>query len=465
MLDSDPHRMDKAGASNARNMAAVGERLIAESRWAEAISVFEAMVGLDPRNVGYLNKLGVALAMTRRTTAAIERFQTAHAIDPAHADTLNNLGLVLESEGRPDEALAYLLKARELEPRRADVHCNIGKVCMAQRRPDDAIEAYDAALALQPDAGDLQLNKSYALLLKGEFEEGWRLHDGRIPASDRETLNRLLRCPAWQGEASAGKRIVVIGEQGFGDQIQFLRLIVRLAESGMQVDLVTRPELASIAARAPGVHRAVTELAEMQGQRYDYWCFMMSLPRWLGFDPGRLAPLVPYLGADARKAAIWQSRLPARGGLRAGLVWAAGDLFGDHRRNVDLEKLAPLMAISGIHWISLQKGPAAADLTRYAGGAAVHDASPYITDFDDTAAILANVDLVVTVDTSVAHLAGAMGVPVWMLCRFDGCWRWLMDRDDSPWYPSMKVFRQAHPMQWEEPIAAIARELQQRVLA
>jgi hypothetical protein len=304
--------------------------------------------------------------------------------------------------------------------------------------------------------------------LCGDFDQGWKLYETRYSRLNPARVSTApeLGCPIWEGQPLAGKTLLLVGEQGLGDQIQFIRFATDLAAHGARVDAALRPELSSIASSVAGISRVRADLRVAPGT-YDYWCFCMSPPRWLDFDLEKVGSCVPYLRVDPERSEKWAARLGRRDGkLRVGLVWAGAPrpeqpraFLTDRRRSISLDAIGPLCQVAGVEWISLQKGRSP---ERESGppGLTIRDVMSEVVDFSDTAAIVSHLDLVISVDTSVAHLAGALAKPVWLLSRADGCWRWLLNRDDSPWYPSMRIFRQVRPFEWQPVLERVAEEVQ-----
>ncbi|WP_238464307.1 tetratricopeptide repeat protein [Paraburkholderia tagetis] len=455
---------------------------------------------LDPRSAHFAFNLGRALEKAGRAPEAIAQYQDACALEPDDTQTLMHLGKLLRAAAEHAQAAACFERIVLLEPENANAHFELGYVYDAMHRYEEAIPHYRRAVALKPDAAGAVNNLAFALtalarydeaevnyrralelspglpepqfqlgmllLRRGEYARGWPLFENRKTTTVGKPNYRKLPCAEWQGEPPAGKRFLIAREQGVGDQIQFVRYASLLAAMGAQVDAWVAPELASLAATVPGVAHVLdtapgdTALSE----RYDYWCDVMSLP--LKF-PGRpIHAPVSYMHADAGQAVAWRARVDALAGgagRRIGLVWAGNPrhLF-DAFRSVPLATLLPLAALEGNAWFAIQKGPGAAQLADVAGRWPLHALGDDLHDFASTAALIESLDLVITVDTSVAHLAGALGKPVWVLLAAQPDWRWGMGRTDSVWYPSARVFRQSTLGYWggvvSELEAALATE-------
>jgi hypothetical protein len=320
-------------------------------------------------------------------------------------------------------------------------------------RLDAAESLYRNILRRHPDDAAAHFNLGVALLTAGHFAEGWREWEWRFRAEP--ATQRRFEQPRWQGEALEGRTLLVYAEQGIGDMLQFCRFVPSVARVGRMVLEVHRP-LVRLLEQLPGVAQVVA-LGDPLPQ-FDRQCPALSLPDILGMADARDIPSVmPYLHADASQMERWARRVGGLRGRRVGLVWAGNPerMRMDRRRSVAPDRLAGLRDVPGIALVSLQKGPASAALAGSDLGAVVHDWTGELEDFADTAALIAALDLVIGVDTAVVHLAGAMGKPVWLLNRFDTCWRWQRDRDDSPWYPTLRQFRQPEPGNWDSVIARV----------
>ena len=406
----------------------------------------------DP--VGH-NNLASLLTDRDRLEEAEDHCRQALKLKPDFADALSNLGAIVKHQGNFDEAYTLLSRAVALRPRSAEGHNNLGAACGDLGRVDEAIGHYRSAVALRPDYADAHTNLALALLLGGHFDEGWQEYEWRRWQEKNKPHLRNFSQPLWNGEDLGDKVLLVHAEQGFGDTLQFCRFVSGPVP-GRRVILEVQAPLKSLLADLPGVEQIVARGEPLPP--FDLHCPLLSLPRILGTSLATIPAEVPYVRADQQRVAGWQKRLAPHPGLRVGLVWAGNQAMGaDRRRSLTLDQFSPLADVPGVCFVSLQKGPAAAQALP--AGMVLHDWTDELHDFADTAALVEALDLVISVDTAVVHLAGALGKPVWLLNRFDRCWRWLIDRNDSPWYPSLKQFRQTEPGDWDGVVRSLGAAL------
>ncbi|HEY3328122.1 MAG TPA: tetratricopeptide repeat protein [Novimethylophilus sp.] len=438
--------------------------LIAQQRLDEAKSVLEKALLLQPQYAEALGNLGAVVRRQGQLPQAEIYLRKALQCNPHYAEALSNLGAVLLDQGQPEEAEASLRAAIEVRPAYASAYSNLGNVLMIQRRIAEAEAAYSKAVELSPEFPDARWNRSLAYLLAGDFANGWREYEWRLKRPDTRRLYPDFPQPEWQGEALDGRRILLYAEQGLGDTLQFIRFVPLVAARGGRVVVRCQAALVRLLRNMPGVDSVIAEGDSLPV--FDVQCALLSLPCKLGLDHVQKIPAdVPYLGAEPYLANLWGNKLIAGDHLKVGLVWAGAprknDLDAhliDRRRSIALAALERLLAVPGVDFYSLQKGGSKPESAAYRGK--MIDLMDEVTDFADTAALVSHLDLIISVDTAVAHLAGAMGKPVWLLSRFDGCWRWLLERDDSPWYPSMRLFRQQQPGDWMPVIGKVTAALQ-----
>ncbi len=362
--------------------------------------------------------------------------------------------LRLQQGGAFGQAETRYRRALAAMPATPELHNNLGATLCALGRSGEAVASFRRAVSLQPGYAEAHVNLGMALLTQGASAEGWREYEWRwrMPAYAR--ARSTLSAPRWHGEAppKAGVgRLLLHAEQGAGDTLQFCRFAPLAAARGWRVTLSVPAPLVRLLRGVAGVAEVVEQ--DDTPPPHDRHCPLPSLPSALGL--GVVPPQAAYVRADPALTAHWRGRLAtATGGLRVGVAWAGSPLLpADSRRSLAPSLLAPLAGLGRVHLVSLQKGGAPA------AGLGLIDHTVDLRDFADTAALVANLDLVVSVDSAVAHLAAAMGKPVWLLDRFDHCWRWVAGRLDSPWYPTLRIYRQARPGDWDGVIAAVARDL------
>jgi Flp pilus assembly protein TadD len=397
--------------------------------------------------------MGHVLSDLGRPEEAIAAYQEALRLKPLLRDGHNDLALALREANRLDEAAAALEPALKRAPDDAQLAGNLAGLLKDLGRLDAAESLYRDILQRHPDDAAAHFNLGVALLTGGRFAEGWREWEWRFRAEP--ATQRLFEQPRWQGEALEGRILLVHAEQGIGDMLQFCRFVPLVARGGRVVIEVHRP-LVRLLGQLPGVAQVVALGDPLPP--FDLQCPALSLPYVLGMAHERdIPPVMPYLHPDASQVARWVRRVGGLGGRRVGLVWAGNPerMRMDRRRSIAPDHLAALRDVPGIALVSLQKGPASAALAGSDLGAVVHDWTDELEDFADTAALVAALDLVIGVDTAVVHLAGAMGKPAWLLNRFDTCWRWQRDRDDSPWYPTLRQFRQPAPGDWDSVLTRV----------
>jgi tetratricopeptide (TPR) repeat protein len=430
----------------------------------EALASYDRAITLAPNHADAHYNRAKLLADLQRDADALTSFDRAIALRPDHADAYVNRGVVLARLQRPADALASHDRAIALRADDAEAYSNRGNVLLELRRHADALASYDQAIALRPDYANAHWNQSHCLLALGQFDRGWPLYEWR-KRLDKPVGNRAFPQPPWLGEASiAGKILFIHWEQGLGDTLQFCRYATLAQALGARVVMAVQDPLRKLL----GTLGPDTEIIGGNDApvEFDCHCPMNSLPLAFGTTVETIPRATPYLAADPAAVAAWRERLAGLVGLRVGLCWAgsprhdqpAGQAI-DRRRSIALVQYAPLGAVTGANFVSLQKGTAAAQAAAPPEGLSIHDRTDELHDFADTAALIEALDLVITVDTSVAHLAGALGKPVWILNRFDACWRWLSERDDSPWYPSARLWHQQRPEDWDSVIAEVAAAL------
>lgn len=424
---------------------------------AAAIDHFRTALRLRPDHTGAATNLGLALTDAGRPAEAVQLLRHAVRLNPAGKEAHNNLGLALADLGRYAEAEAAYEQALRLDPRFADALSNLAGLYKDQSRMDEALACYDLAVGLAPDSPPVRYNRSLALLKAGD-PRGWAEYEWRWRRGTER--HRVYTAPRWDGSPLAGRTLLVWTEQGLGDVLQFVRYVKRAKATGGRVVLECPPRMVPLLAGCAGVDAVAAEGDPLPP--HDAQIPLLSLPAALG-PPPAVAPWDgPYLSADPHRTAAWGERLAGLPGFKVGLMWQGNPHYRlDRFRSAPLAAFAPLAAVPGVTLVSLQVGAGAAqrEAVPFRVGRLDPDPDPAAGAFLDTAAILPHLDLVVAVDSAVAHLAGAAGVPAWVLLSTAADWRWGVGRADTPWYPSVRLFRQRTLGDWDELFGRVAGEL------
>ena len=446
----------------------LGLAVLAQGRTEEALACQRAALRLDPEHPDALNNVGMALYAQGHIVEAENCFRGALRLQPDHANATLNLGSTRQicNDVTAAEGLFRRALALGVDPARGN--SNLALALLEQVRPDAAELCCREALAMRPDYPEVRTNLAMALLMLGRLQEGWREYELRWEVEAMGGPVPTFSQPRWTGQALNGETVLLYAEQGFGDTLQFCRYASMVAAAGGRVVLVVPKALHRLMTTLAGVAEVLTEEDSLPAA-FDYHCPLLSLPFAFGTTIASIPGQVPYLHADASPWAPFLAALP---GLRVGLVWAGKSRAAqphavaiDKRRSMRLADMAPLFAVPGCSFASLQLGSPASQTQVQPEGAVLYDVSDGLGDWADTAGLIAGLDLVIAVDTAVAHLAGALGKPVWLLNRFDTCWRWLLDREDTPWYPTMRQFRQTSRGDWAGVIARVGQALAQLAAA
>lgn len=430
-------------------------------RFDEAAELIRKACALAPNVADYRAHLGNALSEKKDFPAAMEAYQQALRLNPRCFISLDGMGAAVREIGNLDQAVGLHRESLAINPNNFNAHYNLGMTLARKGLFDEAIASYHRSIAINPTFAEAHWNLALILLMQGDFERGWREYEWRWRRKDFPSLWRGFPQPRWNGEDLAGKTLLVHTEQGYGDAVQFIRYAPLLAARGARVILLCQAPLVRLMKGADGVDPVFSAIADLPP--FDLQCTMLSLPLLFRTRVESIPAVVPYLKPHPSLHQAWGARLgPAPGRLRVGLAWAGSPTNkNDRYRSVSLEQLAPL-ARAGATFYSLQKGPAAAQAAHPPSGMELIDLTNDVQDFADTAALISNLDLVIAVDTAVAHLAGAMGKPAWVLLASEQDWRWLLKREDSPWYPTLRLFRQTTPGEWAETIERVAAALVER---
>jgi tetratricopeptide (TPR) repeat protein len=451
---------------NAGLLNNLGSALIKAGRYAEAIETLESALTLQPGYLRALVNLGKALREVGRLTEALSRLREALAIDPRYVPALVNLGDALAASGDLVQAQIALASATQIDPARVEARTALGLVRLQAGQSDAGLADLRAAVALSPEHADAHANLAHALFAGGDWAAAWPHFEYRFRRSaHRAGLHAPAGVPRWDGEFTPGLELWLIGEQGLGDQLQFARYATLSTGGDVSHVLACHPRLVKLLSRA-GLCRRVVPWGTVPPPSAR-WFPLMSLPSWHETRPETVPAADGYLIADPQRAQAWRTRLPADR-FRVALAWAGNPgvetgLYAG--RSPLFAALAPLADVPGVCYVSLQKGPGEDQIGGPLGRSLLRfaDLDTGADAFVDTAAILACVDLLVTSDTAIAHLAGALGVPTWLCLMRHPDWRWMRDGDMTPWYRSMRLFRQKTPGDWPGVYAAVARELTREV--
>ncbi len=449
--------------SNSHNPHALfeqGKALHHAGDYATALGRFTQLIKLVPHAPEPYLYAGDCLHQLRHYSEAVALYDQLLAFTPDNGAAHNNRGNALLELGLYRDAIASYRAALRSMPHHVEAYITIGTALQALAAPHEALDAYEQALSMDPTCAEAHWNRSLALLLLGEYQEGWKEYEWRWRKKNFSSPERGFTQPQWDGLPLAGKTILLHGEQGFGDTLQFVRYAPLVMDLGGRVVIECQSEqlrrlLCSV--------RGVTEVFIM-GENLPYFdCHipLMSLPRIFNTTVTTIPAETPYLSVPAGLVTEWHSRIGFREGLKVGLVWQGRRTHrNDRERSLSLEMLAPLAEVTKVTYFSLQLGELHQRSQAPPTCLPLVDLTSKIRDFCDTAAFISNLDLVITVDTAVAHLTGALGRPVWVLLPQAPDWRWLLERTDSPWYPTARLFRQPQSMDWKGVINNVIGELQ-----
>lgn len=432
---------DRADAHHNR-----GNVLARLGRHEEALASYDRALALNPRALDVVMNRGAALTALLRYAEALSCYDQVLAAMPNHVEAHRNRSVVLMRLDRPDEALQSIDRALTLKPDHAMALTNRGSVLQELGRAQEALACHREALRLDPKNQPARFNKAIALLSLGQYAEGWRGYESRWGNADMAAIRRTFAQPLWLGDAPvAGKTILLYAEQGFGDAIQFARYAPQVAALGATVVIEAPQPLCALFGSLAGVSQVVSRGQPLPA--FDLQCPLLSLPLALQATVSGIPAGVPYLHAPPERIAAWRARLPdAR--KRIGLAWS-GRLY-PRNRSVPFELMRPLLATPDVAFVSLQQELPPDDLRAIADMPNLLHFGPELADFADTAALIANLDMVVSIDSAVAHLAGALGKPLCLMLILAADFRWLIGREDSPWYPTARLFRQRRTGDWSE---------------
>ncbi len=443
-----------------------GYSLEQQANFSEAIESYRQAIRLEPDFAEPYNHIGVIFNVQDRYAEAAENCKKALELDPDYVEACNNLGVALNGLEQYDEAMENYQKAISLDAAFAEAYYNLANCLRNQNRCAESIKIYKKAIRIKPDYAEAHWNLAHSFLLTGEFSQGWAEYVWRRkPELGIITYPHRYEQPYWDGSSFAGKRLLVHYEQGFGDNIQFARYLPMVKQRGGTVILETRAPLYRLFGQFDGVDEFVQACPDGKAcdVRFDLHTSPLDMPGLFETTLENIPCKIPYLYAEAAKTAYWRDRVDS-GYFRVGLVWSGSELHGnDRNRSCPLRHFSALTKIKGVKLYGLQKDPAARQIEELAADMAVISLGEEFEDFADTAGAVENMDLVISVDTSMLHLAGAMGKAVWALLPFVPAWQWMLERPDSPWYPTMRLFRQDRQGDWRGLFEQVARMLHKLV--
>ena len=434
--------------------------LQSSGRAADAALQWQAVLRLEGEDAATLCNLGSAFKDVGRTEDAARCYRRAIELDPLLPEAHFNLGVLLQHARRPHEARRAYEAAIRARPDYTEAHVNLGAVCKGQGDYDLALASYNAAERSDPDSVEMHRNRALLRLLRGDFERGWPEYEWRWQVSGAALAP--VEAPRWQGDPLAGGTLLLRAEQGLGDTIQLIRYAQLVKQRSQATVLVDCPRvLHAVLAGVPGVDRFVT--GELAVERFDAWIPLLSLPAIFGTTLASVPAQVPYLFVEPQRTEYWRGELARHEGFRVGIAWQGNPGYAaDFQRSVPLAEFVPLADLPGVQLFNLQKKHGLEQLPPLAERLKIVDLAPQLDQqaaFVDTAAVMQGLDLVVVSDSALAHLAGALGVPVWVALPHVPDWRWLLDREDSPWYPTMRLFRQTSLGDWATVFERIAAEI------
>jgi tetratricopeptide (TPR) repeat protein len=441
---------DMAGAWN--NLGLIHQE---QRRLEQSVAAFREALRLSPNLAEVHNNLGNTLKLQKQLEASVVEFRRAIELNPRLPEAHNNLAAALKAEGKFAEAMESYARAIELRPNYVEAITNLGNALKDQLRFDEAMRLYERALELDPGHVEAHISRAIVRLVHGDFERGFPEFECRWHRAGF-SLPRPMNVPLWDGSDPRGRTILLVAEQGLGDSLNFVRYATLLAQRGAKVLLVCQPPLVKLLKTVPGVAAVLTQ--DEPHPACDIYAQMASLPGICQTRRESIPNRVPYVFADPAAVARWRAELGSAPGLKVGIAWQGNRLHTNDRwRSLRLESLGFLQR-PDVRVVSLQKDPTDADRALLERLGAV-DLDRRLTDMSETAAVVKNLDLVISCDSAMAHLAGAIGAKVWVAIPFAPDWRWLLERDDCPWYPTMRLFRQPKFNDWPAVLQNLAQAL------
>jgi ADP-heptose:LPS heptosyltransferase/Tfp pilus assembly protein PilF len=434
----------------------------------EAENAAQIMVQRFPENATCWHALSQSFHRLNKIQNALLAMTQAFELKPTNSDICGNVGLLFNELGDVNNAQFFFQKELALNPKSLRAHYQIANFLTNQLFFNKALFYWEKMVQIEPLNADVHANYALALLRISEFEKGWSeyrwVYHPNCTTKGKPIPPRLIK-PEWQGESFQNKTIIILPEQGLGDFIQFVRYSELLKNLGATVWVAVSNPLIDLFKTVPWIDRICGDGEQIRTEDYDFWSFFMALPHFLKTNLDSIPCNVPYLLADEKKSAwweIWFEKQISKNHKRVGLVWAGNPTHSDDtNRSISFSQLAAFSGLENVTFVSLQLGEKAQkEVAEGLEGVTILDASAFITDFSDSAALLKNLDLLITVDSAPAHLAGALNFPVWVMIPAVPDWRWLLERDDSPWYPSMRLFRQSHIGDWTSVLADVKTALE-----
>ena len=440
-----------------------GNAMRAVNRYAEALSIYERVLAIRPDEAAVLLNRAQVLGLLGRVGDALVACDKVVALVPDNITALITRGDALAALHRPVEALQAFDRALELDPNNLSALNNRTNALQGLNRYHEALENLERVQSMVPHYADAHLNEALVRFCLGDFRKAWVKYEWRWKCKDWPEKMRPFLNPLWLGqEPLAGRSIFLHAEQGLGDTLHFIRYVTLVVEQGARVVFEVQPLLKVLASEIKGVASVITRGESIPA--CDFHCPLLSLPLAFGSELDTVPRQVPYLRAPSGHMSRWKGRFPKSDVIRVGLAWSGNPRNPlDAIRSMSISQLAPLFEIHGIEFVSLQKDIRSHDAEALRCQPQIVNLGPDLRDFGDTAAAIMQLDLVIAVDTAVAHLAGALGRPVWIPLPFSPGWRWLLDRNDSPWYPSARLFRQSKPGDWESVVLELKFQLQSRL--
>ena len=424
-----------------------------QGKIAEAIAAYSQALDMKPESVEIYNNLGVALYKQEKYDKAIEAYQKAIQIQPDYAAAYNNLGIAWQKQGKLEQAVQIYNKTLVIRPNYPQAYNNLANTLKEQGKLQEAVQVYRKAIEINSSYIDAHKNLGIALLLQGDFQGGWQEYEWRLKSDDLCFANRART--RWDGSSLSGKTILLYAEQGFGDTIQFIRYVHLLVKYDTKILVECQPELLQLFGNIGAIQKTIAVGEPLP--KFDVSASLLSLPGILGTDLISIPARIPYLYVKSQSS----TDLEMSSEYKVGIVWAGNQKHpNDNNRSVELQQFSVLFDVEDCQFFSLQVGNRRDNIMQYSYSNNITDLGVNFSNFFDTAVAISELDLVISVDTAVAHLAGALGKPIWVLLPFMPDWRWLLEREDTPWYPTMRLFRQTNTRDWAEVLKKVRLALE-----